>query len=220
MSKLRLVFKKEDQASYISHLDLMRTFHRVFLRADLTIRHSNGFHPHPIMSIVMPLPVGQSSDCELLDVEVNEETSGHDVPRRINDSLPAGLRILDCYEQEGPVRDLALLKAKVELDYDGGVPQGAAAAIAALFERESLIIQKKTKRKELADIDIKPLICSLEIQEEEEKLILLVTVRAQNPGLNPALLEQAIRRELPDFAPDFVRVRRLAFLKENGEVFR
>ena len=31
---------------------------------------------------------------------------------------------------------------------------------------------------------------------------------------------QAIRRELPGFAPDFVRVRRLAFLKENGEMFR
>ena len=216
----RLLFSKTGRAKYISHLDLMRTFHRVFLRADLTIRHSNGFHPHPIMSIVMPLPVGQSSDCELLDVEVNEATDGKDVPERINGSFPAGLHILDCYEPESPVRDLALLKAKVELEYDNGVPEGAAAAIEALFARESIIIQKKTKRKELADIDIRPLICDLSLQEEEGKLTMLTTVRAQNPGLNPGLLEQAIRRELPEFAPDFVRVRRLAFLKENGEMFR
>ena len=42
MSKLRLVFVKEHQASYISHLDVMRTFQRVFPRAGLSIKHSNG----------------------------------------------------------------------------------------------------------------------------------------------------------------------------------
>ena len=47
MSKLRLVFVKEHQASYISHLDVMRTFQRVFPRAGLSIKHSNGFPaPH------------------------------------------------------------------------------------------------------------------------------------------------------------------------------
>ena len=32
MSKLRLLFIKEAQAAYISHLDLMRTFQRCFPR--------------------------------------------------------------------------------------------------------------------------------------------------------------------------------------------
>ena len=76
MAKLRLLFTKEAQASYISHLDTMRTFQRVFPRAELHLKHSNGFHPHPIISIVLPLPVGQSSDCELLDFETVEETDG------------------------------------------------------------------------------------------------------------------------------------------------
>ena len=41
MSKLRLVFVKEHQASYISHLDVMRTFQRVFPRAagDVLFEH-------------------------------------------------------------------------------------------------------------------------------------------------------------------------------------
>ena len=50
MAKLRLLFTKEAQASYISHLDTMRTFQRVFPRAELHLKHSNGFHPHPIIS--------------------------------------------------------------------------------------------------------------------------------------------------------------------------
>ena len=64
MSKLRLLLVKEAQASYISHLDLLRTIQRAFPRTELEIRHSQGYHPHPIISIVLPLPVGQSSDCE------------------------------------------------------------------------------------------------------------------------------------------------------------
>lgn len=58
MSKLRLLFVKEGPASYISNLDLLRTVQRAFPRTELDIRHSQGFHPHPIISIVLPLPVG------------------------------------------------------------------------------------------------------------------------------------------------------------------
>ena len=32
MSKFRLLFEKQGTACYISHLDLMRTFQRLFLR--------------------------------------------------------------------------------------------------------------------------------------------------------------------------------------------
>ena len=55
MSKLRMLFVKEAQASYISHLDLMRTIQRAFPRTELDIKHTQGYHPHPILSIVLPL---------------------------------------------------------------------------------------------------------------------------------------------------------------------
>ena len=35
MSKLRLLFEKQGTACYISHLDLMRTFQRLFLRGGM-----------------------------------------------------------------------------------------------------------------------------------------------------------------------------------------
>ena len=40
MSKLRLLFEKQGTACYISHLDLMRTFQRLFLRGGMFIKHS------------------------------------------------------------------------------------------------------------------------------------------------------------------------------------
>ena len=42
MPKHRLAFSKADTAKFISHLDLMRTFQRSFLRAGIAIKHTEG----------------------------------------------------------------------------------------------------------------------------------------------------------------------------------
>lgn len=220
MSKLRLLFIKEAQASYISHLDLLRTFQRAFPRTELEIKHSQGYHPHPIISIVLPLPVGQSSDCELLDFEVTQDTDGAGIAEKLNTGMPSGLRVLDCYPAVRPVRDLACLRADVTLEYDNGVPDGAAEALSALFRRDTLVIQKRTKRKDLADVDIAPMIRSVSFTEGEGVVTGTVTVLAQNPGLNPQLLEKAIVTHLPALTPDFTRVRRRELLDGEGAVFR
>lgn len=220
MSKLRLLFIKEAQASYISHLDLLRTFQRAFPRTELEIKHSQGYHPHPIISIVLPLPVGQSSECELLDFEVTQETDGTGIAEKLNEGMPAGLRVLDCYEAKRPVKELTYLQAGLELEYDNGVPAGAPARLQELFEREELRIQKRTKRKDLTDVDIAPMIREMKWMEEEGKICVQVTVLAQNPGLNPQLLGKAIERYLPEYQPDFIRIRRQRILDANGEDFR
>ena len=144
MSKLRLVFVKEHQASYISHLDVMRTFQRVFPRAGLSIKHSNGFHPHPILSIVLPLPVGQSSECEILDFESVEESTGEGVAEALNTGMPAGLRVLNCYGVTRPVREMVNLRAQLEMEYDNGVPEGACERIRTLFTQEEIFVEKRT----------------------------------------------------------------------------
>ena len=220
MSKLRLLFIKEAQASYISHLDLMRTFQRCFPRTELDIKHTQGYHPHPIISIVLPLPVGQSSDCELLDFEVTQDSDGSGIAEKLNTGMPTGIRALACYEARRPIRELDGLRADVTLEYDAGVPEGAAERLRALLVRDTLVIQKRTKRKDLADVDIAPMIKGFSFTEGEGVVTGTVTVLAQNPGLNPQLLEKAVARYLPDLTPDFLRVRRRAVLDAEGRDFR
>lgn len=220
MSKLRLLFVKEAQASYISHLDLIRTFQRCFPRTELEIKHTQGFHPHPILSIVLPLPVGQSSECELLDFEVTQESGGEGIADKLSEGMPSGIRVLACYPAVRPIRELDALRAAVTLEYDGGVPAGAAEELSALLKRPELVIQKRTKSKEMADVDIAPMLRDVSIRTGENELELLLTVQAQNPGLNPQLVEKAIARYAPSLTPDFVRVRRMAILDASGADFR
>lgn len=239
VGKLRLIFTKEGRAVYISHLDLLRTFQRVFLRQGLVLRHSQGFHPHPVISFALPLPVGQSSDCEILDFEVNEDMDGTGLPEALNRFMPEGVRATDCYIPARPVRDLAALRCRVELVYDDGVPAEAAEKIRGLLLGGSVVIQKRTKRKArgpviqpsaerpdrpaaagLADVDIRPMLHGLEITETPGLLTLDAVVAAQNPGLNPALLAAAVEAHLPELAPDFAQVRRLELLDGEGRAFR
>lgn len=220
MGKLRLFFAKEGRAVYISHLDLLRTFQRVFLRQGLVLRHSQGYHPHPLLSFALPLSVGQSSVCEILDFEADGEEDGAGLVQGLNRFMPEGVRALDCREPVLPVRELAALRCRVELIYDGGVPEGAAEEVQDLLLGESVVIQKRTKHKAVADVDIRPMLHSLELAEEPGTLRLEAVVSAQNPGLNPALLAGAVEVHRPRLRPDFVQVRRLEALDGRGNQFR
>ncbi len=81
----RLLFSKTGRAKYISHLDLMRTFQRAFFRSGIQIRHTEGFNPHPFVSIALPLSVGYSSQCEILEFGL---VGAHPMRRCRRGSLP------------------------------------------------------------------------------------------------------------------------------------
>ena len=217
---LRALFQKTGNAVYISHLDLMRLFQRSFKRAGLPLTHTQGFNPRPSVSIALPLSLGVESQCELLDFEVTQETDGRGIAEKLNEGMPEGLHVLDCYEAKRPVRELAALRAEVTLEYDSGIPENAAQRLQELLSRRELIIQKRTKRKDMADVDIAPMILRTDWREGENALIGTVLVQAQNPGLNPQLLEKAVERYAPELAPDFTRVRRLELLDAEGKIFR
>ena len=89
--KLRLRFEKTGRAIYISHLDLMRTMQRVFLRADCPLKYSEGFNPHALISILLPLSVGVGSVCELMDFQLREEVDLAALPERLTAIMPEGI---------------------------------------------------------------------------------------------------------------------------------
>lgn len=220
MSELRLTFAKEGKASYISHLDLMRTFQRVFIRAGLVIRHSNGFHPHPRMSFVLSLSVGQTSVCEQLDFETVEDISTEGMVERLAPYLPEGVTLLDCHVPVSPVRDMLYLLADVTLEYDKVVPEGAAEKITAYLLGDSVVTLKRNKKKQMVETEIRPMIQSVTAETVGNAICLHVKVQAQNPGVNPALLISAVEGAMPELAPDFVTVHRTAMLCKDDTVFR
>ncbi len=218
----RVLFEKTGSAIWISHLDLMRVFQRSFRRAGMMLKHTQGYSPRAIVSIALPLSVGVESRCELLDIELEGDAAAlppEEIARRLNEALPAGVRALKVYDQGRKLKELTHLQAEVLLEYDQGVPQGAAEAIRALFSGESVLVDKHSKKGE-TQVDLLPMLKSLSVRASDRRITLEAVCCAQNPSLNPALLAAAVARYLPELAPSFSMVRRLEVLDAEGRVFR
>jgi len=217
----RLLFEKTGNAIWISHLDLMRLFQRAFKRAGLPLTHTKGFNPRPSVSIALPMSVGAESVCELLDFDMEGEQHNLDeVCCELNDTLPEGVRVLKVYEDGRKLKDLAFMDCKVILEYDNGIPDGAKDAIRALFERDSVTVEKKGKNG-LTQQDIIPMIRSMDIRRTDDNTICLnCRICCQNPTLNPMQICAAIERYLPDMKPDFSKCTRLEVYDENNKIFR
>jgi radical SAM-linked protein len=217
----RLLFEKRGNAVWISHLDLMRLFQRAFKRAGLPLTHSGGFTPRPQVSIALPLSVGVESNCELLDFDLDGQLPPMDEIRdRLNAALVPGVRVLDAYQQARKIRDLALLECSVSLEYDNGIPAGAQEAIASLFARESLTLEKKGKNG-VTQQDIIPMIRRISVAEQDSNtLILRALICCQNPSLNPAQLVHAVETYLPCRRPDHAFSKRNEIYSVKENVFR
>lgn len=78
---------------YISHLDLMRLFMRALRRADLPLKISEGFNPHPKISIKRALKLGLESENEEAAVVLKEFVRAEEFKQRLQKQLPAGIEI-------------------------------------------------------------------------------------------------------------------------------
>lgn len=217
----RALFEKTGNAVYISHLDLMRVFQRAFKRAGLPLTHTQGYNPRPSVSIALPLSLGVESGCELLDFDLEgERLPNEEIMRRLNSALISGVRVLKIYDEAAKIKHLSYLDCVLTLEYDRGVPAGAAERMQALFAREEVLMEKKSKTGKVVQQNIIPMICRLEIGASAQELTVSARVCCQNPALNPMQLTAAVAQYLPDLTPDFVRCRRVEIYDENETVFR
>ena len=213
MYKVRVLFAKLGTARYISHLDLMQVFRRAFSRAGLRLCYSGGYHPHMQMNILLPLSTGFSSECELLDFELDSDHAPSSLVERLNAVLPEGIRVLrlvDSTRRAGEIR-----WAEYDIRIEGKIDAGQ---IEALFSRIPLMLVKRSKRGE-SEVDIQPYIRWLHVQPQPEGVCIHTTLAAGQESLNPEYLVQAI--ELYLGAQDlYTAYHRRAVYDADGEIFQ
>jgi len=218
--KLRLRFKKEGLARFISHLDLMRTFERAFRRAELPIAFSQGFNPRPKMTFASALSVGISSSSEYLDVEFSEDVSASDVALKLNPALPEGIKVTDVKMADEAISLSMLNGAKyvVRLALNEVDLEELKKSTKGLLEQKEIIIEKRTKSgKKL--VNIAPFIYSLGLSNCDGSAadIVMSVAIGQQGSVAPTMvineLERILCKEL-----EIVSIHREAiFYKSNGK---
>ena len=217
--KLRLRFSKTGRAVYISHLDLMHTMQRAFSRAGYELKYSEGFNPHPQISIALPLSVGAESVCEIMDFRLRQDADIKEIPARLTAVMPEGICVTECYEQTRKVAELKYLEIEGVFEYDDRDTAQMAEKLRAFYAADEIVITKKTKRG-MGESDIKSAIRSIEFLPGEGKVSVKAVISAQEPTLNPELLADALRQKAPELAPDFAKFRRIETFDAQMKLYR
>ena len=143
MQRLRVRFGRGDEIKYISHLDLMRFWERAIRRSGLSLAYTEGFNPHPRISLAAPLSVGVTSEAELMDVFLDRWDSPNMFINRVTEQLPDGITLfgampvgLNIPSLQSRVR-FAEYNVIVKNEGEGAVPD-VDRAIDSLLEAKEL----------------------------------------------------------------------------------
>ena len=207
MDKLRLKFAKTGRAVYISHLDLMRTMQRVFSRAGVPLKYSEGFNPHAKISIVLPLTVGTASLCEYMDFALTRDRDLKALPGELNPYMPEGIEALEAYE--APCKGAELRWLRLE----GVVKDGLF--YNDFFAQSSILVEHRAKRGMRTD-DVAPSIKLARFTPIPDGAAAELILHAQEPTVSPELMMQALGED----APAYFRFTRLEAFKEDMTPFR
>lgn len=182
MYKIRVCFSKTGYSKYVSHLDLMKTLQRTFKRAGIDISYSQGFNPHPIMSIAHPLPLGVEGLCEYMDISVDSKPDFEKLKIEMNNALPQDIRVHSVTNVNRPLNVLvraeyfATVHLKKEIkDLDNKV--------AEFLSMDEIVIKKKTKRG-ISDTDIKSMIFDVNLENTDGREINMNFVLANGEPAN------------------------------------
>lgn len=215
----RLKFTKSGRAIYLSHLDLMRTMQRVFLRADLPLKYSQGFNPHAQISIPLPLSIGTSSECEVMDFKLIEKLDLSKIPEMLNRTMPEGIEVLEAYKAETKCKNIKWIHVEGRFEYDDGDITEIKTGIENFFSEDSIVIEKRTKRG-MKEMDIAHAIKSINFACAERAVTFHAIISALEPTLNPTHLVTALKQLKPDLEPDFAEFNRKQIYDRDMNIFR
>ncbi|MCJ7523317.1 MAG: TIGR03936 family radical SAM-associated protein [Dehalococcoidia bacterium] len=163
MQRLRITFARGKELKYISHLDLMRLWQRALRRADIPLAYSQGFSPHPRLSIAAPLAIGVTSSGELIDIFLKHRVSPHFFLKSLSNQLPPSIDISEVAEigLGLPSLQSQVLYAEYEVCVDTDKEaKGVEASLRSLLAKDTLPWQH-ARDKEIRKYDLRSLIESI-----------------------------------------------------------
>ena len=159
------MFAKTDLMRFTGHLDLHRAWERLIRRAGLPLAYSQGFSPHPRINLASALPLGFTSDCELVDIWLEQEITVEEIRLALAQAAPPGISILEVT----PVDDrLPALQTVVEASEFSVIFLDPANDLdshcQALLASDSLLRHWRSK-----PYDLRPLVLNLRLLPDDDQ---------------------------------------------------
>ncbi|MCR5209185.1 MAG: TIGR03936 family radical SAM-associated protein [Lachnospiraceae bacterium] len=165
---IRFKFSRRGPVRYLGHLDMMRYFQKVVMKAGVSARYSEGFHPHQLMSFAYPLGVGMETDGDYMDLEMEDGNDPETVMDELNAVMNEGVKISAAVALKDNAENAmaAVSAATYELIIDCGAPEEGRkvikAAVSEMLASDTIMAETKKSSK-----NIRPGIFALDIEPEE-----------------------------------------------------
>lgn len=186
--KYLFTFQKTGLMIYISHLDLQRLFRRTIKSCGYKIIYSQGFNPHPKMSIAQPLSLGYIGLQEYMEIELDSDIDPDLIKDNINDQLPDGVKITRVKKQSDDIKSISALTlyAEYSIDFSETDVLLSDNMINQFLSQEEIYGKRRQKKtKKIIEVPIKDKIRSMAV---EDGLLKFVVDCGSNSNLNPEIL--------------------------------
>ena len=183
-----LRYEKTEKTKYVSHLDFVRMFGRAMRRAHLPIAFSEGFNPHPLLTFALPLSVGYTSECEILEIVLAEVLSPEEIVGKLNAVLPEGVKILSAHVGKSNMKKLDVAHYEV-------YPEKTPSGVLDFLLMKEIFIEKKTKSG-IKEVDIRPDIKDIKVGLGKIEMILSAGSRA---NLKPEVVIAAMNKYIDGY---------------------
>ena len=219
MNSVRLWYKKSGLAIYTSHLDMNRCFTRAVRMAGIPIWYTEGFNPHPYITFLLPLPLGQTGTREPIDIRTEQDISAEEIKSRLNAVLPQGIEIIDVTESVNKSALITSSRYIIDMDFGSEVEAtGFACGISDVIDSGVLNAEKRSKRG-TKTVNLCEYVESFSAVSDGCRVrIETVLKTGTDKNLNPALLCSALCSE---FAAEPLKtdITRTEIYMESGKIF-
>jgi radical SAM-linked protein len=173
----KISYSKTGQAKYFGHLEMVKIILRAIRRAQIPLKHSEGFHPKPKVSFGDSLPVGMESMSEFMYISVASDIGRQSIVENLNKHLPDGLFIRDCL----PVNTGSKKDTATPATYEVAVKKGLfdRDVVAHFLQKPEFFIARTNRKGKRKNIDLRSEVVRLDVLSSTH---LQMTLKS-SPGL-------------------------------------
>lgn len=192
---LRIKFIKRGSLQYISHLDLVRTMHKIVVRSKLPLWYSEGFNPKPKMVFAAPLSIGTESVTEYMDIRLVHRIPTEEAKDSLNANMTEEMQVIEAYYPDSKLTDLKWLEYSIDIKTKGASAELAQQCESALLASSVSVVKKNSdKNGEPIYMDIRPLIKCVKAGFDGELIHIDCILSADASAfLNPEYVVKALR---------------------------
>ena len=213
---IRMRYSKSGAMTYVSHLDVQRTFMRALVKSKLPIYYTEGFNPIPKLVFASPLSVGSAGERELAQIKLIRDLPDEEIKKALSDAMPDDIVIDEIYTGEVDFKHIKW--AENEITLVGDYNENDLAKVKELLSGP-MVVMKRTKSTE-KEVDIKPFVKSAEATLECGSIIIRAVTCADNTNfLNPTYVAKAAQSVIGG-KDSYYTILRKKLMAADGSEFR